>query len=96
MNEVHSNYCKRVVLFYANFSLDRFCAFLIEHSLTSHVTFSGFRSSFLSDLYCTHSEVKLVAKIKPIAAWQQEGPEIRLGSASGKGSGVPWFESRRG
>ena len=57
-----------VLLFYANFLLDGFCAFLLEHSLTSQVTFSRFRSSFLSDLYCSHSEIKLVANIKSIAA----------------------------
>ena len=31
------------------------------------------RSSFLSDLYCSHSEVKLVAKIKLIAEKEEEG-----------------------
>ena len=58
------------------FLLDGFCAFLLEYSLTSHVTFSRFRSSFLSDLYCSHSEVKLKykrlqhsEKQKVIAEW---------------------------
>ena len=32
------------------------------------VTFSRFRSSFLSDVYCSHSEVKLVVNIKSVAA----------------------------
>ena len=59
------------------------------------VTFSGFRSSFLSDLVCSHSEVELVADIKAIAAYQNEGPESRVGSASVEGSGGSWFEARR-
>ena len=66
-NEVRSNYCKRVSLFHAIFSLDIFCAFL-EHSLTSQVTCSLFPSSFLNDLYCSYSEVEIVAKRKSIAA----------------------------
>ena len=49
-----------LVFFNAKFSLDRFCAFRLEHSSTSQVTSSRFRSSFLCDLYCSHSEVKLV------------------------------------
>ena len=49
----------------------------------SQVTFSRFRSSFLSDLYYSHSEVKLVANIKSVAAYQQEGPDSRVVSASG-------------
>ena len=92
----HCNYCKLVGPFMQILSLGRFCAFLLEHSLTSQVTFSRFRSSFLSDLYCSHSEVKLAAKIKLIAAFQQAGTDVRVGSASGEGSGGPWFESRRG
>ena len=40
-------------------------------SLTSEVTFSRFRSSFLSDLYCGHSQVQLVAKIN----WLQQSKE---------------------
>ena len=40
LNEVHSNYCKRVGPFYANSLLDCFCAFLLEHFLTLLVTFS--------------------------------------------------------
>ena len=47
--------------------------FFLEHSLTSQVTFSRFRSSFLSDLYCSHSEVKLVANIKSVTAKQNKG-----------------------
>ena len=66
--EVHINYCKRVGLFYANFLLDYFSAFILENFLTSQVIFSRFRSSVLSDLYFTHSEVKLVANIKSVAA----------------------------
>ena len=58
-------------VFIQNSSLDRFCAFLLEHSLTSHVTFSRFGSSFLSDFFCSHSEVKLVAYIKSVAAKQK-------------------------
>ena len=53
------------------------------------MTFSRFRSSFLSDLYCSHSEVKLVAKIKSIAAKQEEGPDSRVGSASVEGEEGP-------
>ena len=60
------------------------------------MTFSRFRSSFLSDLYCSHSDTKLVAKIISIAAQQEEGPDNRVGSASGQGAGGQWFESRRG
>ena len=56
-----------LVFFDAKFSLDCFCAVLLEHSLTSQVTFSRYRSSFLSDLYCSRSELKL-AEIKSIAA----------------------------
>ena len=41
MNEVHSNYCKRVFL--CKFFAWQFCAFLLELSLTSQVTFSLFR-----------------------------------------------------
>ena len=67
-NEVHCKNCKRVGLFFENVLLDRFCSFVLEHSLTFQVTFSRFRSSFLNDLYCSYSEVKLVAKIKAIAA----------------------------
>ena len=40
-----------------------------DHSLSSQVTFFRFRSSFLSDLYCAHSELKLVAKIKLIETY---------------------------
>ena len=45
-----------------------FCAFLLELSFTSQVTFSRFRSSVVSDLYCSHFEVKLVANIN----WLQQ------------------------
>ena len=68
MNEVHSNNYKRVGIFYANFLLDRSCAFLLEHFLTSQVTFSRFRTSFLSDFYCSHSKVKLVANKKTVCS----------------------------
>ena len=90
-NEVWSNYCKRVCLF-SNFSLDRFCAFFREYS---QVTFSRFRSSFLSGLYCSHSEVKLAANINSITT-NQNGPDNRVGSASGQGSGGQLFESQHG
>ena len=33
---------------------------------------SCFRSSFLSDLFCSHSEVKLIANIKLVAAKKEE------------------------
>ena len=92
MNEVHSNYCKSVGLFYANFLLDHFCAFLLDYSVASRVTFLLFRSSFLSDLYCSHFEVKLVAEQE----YQQEGTDSRIGSAAGEGSGGPCFGSRCG
>ena len=72
-----------------------FCAFLLELSLTSQVTFSRFRSSFLSDLYYSHSEVKLFSKIKSIAALQEEGLDSRVGSASDQGAGGQWFEFQR-
>ena len=50
-----------------------FCAFLLEHSLISRMTFSRFRSSFLSDLFCSHSEVKLVANTKSVVAYESKG-----------------------
>ena len=75
---------------------DRFCVFLLEHSLTSQMTFSRFRSSFVSDLYCSHSEVKLVVYMKLLAAWQKEGPDSRVSSDSSEQSGSPLFECRRG
>ena len=74
-----------VHFFNVNFSLVRFCAFLLELSLTSQVTFFSSRYSFLSDLYCSHTEAKLVAKIKSNPAWQHEGQDSRVGSASGEG-----------
>ena len=43
---------------------------------------SCFRSSFLSDLYCSLSEVKLVANIKLVAA-KKDGINSRVGSAYG-------------
>ena len=67
-NEDRTIYCKRVGLFYANFSLELFCAFLLEYSVTSQVTFSRFPSPFPSDLNCSHSEAKPVSKRKVIAA----------------------------
>ena len=57
-----------VLVFFMQIFAGPFCAFLLERSLTSQVTFSRFRSSFLSDLYCFHSEVKLVANIKSVTA----------------------------
>ena len=56
-----------------NFFAGPFCDFLLEHSLTSQVTFSRFRSSFLTDLYCPQSEVKLVANVKSVAAYKKQG-----------------------
>ena len=55
-----------VSVFMQIFCLTLFCAFL-EHSSISQVIFSRLRSSFLSDLYYSHSKVKLVANIKSIA-----------------------------
>ena len=67
LNEVHSNYCKFVGLL-CNFFAWPFCAFLLEHSLTSQATFSRFHYAFLTDLNCSHSEVKLVPNIN----WLQQ------------------------
>ena len=91
--EVRRNYFKRIG-FLCKFSAGLFFAFLLEHSLTSQVTFSRFHFSFLSDLDCSHSEVKRVAKIKLIPTLQGEGPDSRVGSASGQGVGCQWLESR--
>ena len=85
-----------LVFFNANFSLDRFGASLGKPFLTSQVTFSRFRSSFLSDLYCSHSEIKLFDKLKSIAALKRQGTNSRVGSVSGEVSGGPWFEFRPG
>ena len=49
----------------------------------SQVTPSRFRSSFLSEHYCSRSEVKLVANINLVAAYQKVGPDRRMGSPSG-------------
>ena len=73
-----------------------FCLTVFALSLTSQVTFSRFRSSFLSDLYCSDSEVKLVAEITTIAAQQQAGIDSAVGGASGEGSEGSWLQSRRG
>ena len=62
LNDFHSNHSNSVGLFDANFSLDSFCAFLLEHSLTSQVILSRI-CSFLNDFYFTHCELKLVANI---------------------------------
>ena len=70
-----------VLVFFMQIFASRFCAFLLEHSLTSLVTFSRFSSSFLSDLCCSHSEIKLVAKIKLVAARRKQGTDSRVGSA---------------
>ena len=43
---------------------------------------SCFRSSFLSDLFCSHSELKLVANIKLVAA-KKEGTNSTVGCAYG-------------
>ena len=68
-------------IFYANFLLDHF----LEHSLTSQATSSRLGSSFLSDLYCSHSKVKPDANIKSVAAQQKQrkGTDSRLVSAAG-------------
>ena len=63
--------------------------------MTSQVTFSRFRSSFLSGLYWSHSAVTLVANIN----WLQHNKSFSDGavvSAWGHGSGGQWFESRTG
>ena len=64
--------------------------------MTSQVTFSDFHSSFLSDLFCSHSEVKLVAYINSVAANEIQGQGSRVVNASGYKSGGQWFESRLG
>ena len=38
------------------------------------MTFSSFRSSFLSDLYCSHSEVNLIASIN----WLQRSNKVLM------------------
>ena len=93
LNEVHSNYCKCVGLFMQIFLLDHF-VFLLEHSLKFQVTLSRFRFSFPSNLYCSHSEVKLVAKKN----WLQHNKEgliaewavllVRKREVNGSNSGV--------
>ena len=57
--------------------------------------FSRFCSSFLSDRYCSHSDIKLVANIKSVATKQKQGTGSWVVSASGFGSGGQGFESRR-
>ena len=64
--------------------------------MTSQVTFSCFHSSFLSDVYCSHSEVKPVANIKSVAAALNEVIHSAVDSAGGCGSGGQLFESQRG
>ena len=93
LNEVHSNYCKRVGLFYANFSLDHFAVFFLENSLTSQVTFSRFRSSFLSDI---KSVAQFFANIKSVAEYQKEGPNSTVGSPYGYEPGGQLLASRWG
>ena len=65
-NEVLSNYCKHVSLFYAKFWLDCFCDFVLQHSLTSQVTCLRLSSSFLCNPNCCHSEVNFFANVKAI------------------------------
>ena len=76
-----------------------FCLSFLRYSSrtswTSQVTFSRFGSSFLSDLYCSHSELKLVAKIRLITAKQEEGTDSRVGSPSGQGVGTQCSEYPR-
>ena len=53
------------------------------------MTFSRFRSSFFSDRYCSHSEIKLAANIKVVAALQEEGPDSASGQCMWLGIGRP-------
>ena len=46
-----------LVIFNAKFLMDRFCAFLLEHSATSKVVFSQYSSAFLSDLSFSYSKI---------------------------------------
>ena len=82
-----------IVTFLCTFFAWQFCDFLREHSLTSQVTFHAFVLHFWVILL---RSVKLVANIKSVAALQQKGPDRRVDSASGYGSRIQWFESRRG
>ena len=45
------------------------------------MTFSRFRSLFLSDLYCSYSEVKLIANINWLQHIKKEGSDGPVGSA---------------
>ena len=90
LNDFDSNFCKRACLFYAIFSLCNFELFF-WNILTSQVTFSRFRSSFLSHIYCSHSKVKLVANKKSVAALQKYVMHSAVVSAGGYGSGGHWF-----
>ena len=76
------------------FLLDRFCSVSCRTFFDFSINFFTL-CSFFSNLYCSHSEMKLVAKIKLIAAKHQERPDSRVGSASGGEEGGPWFECRR-
>ena len=51
-----------------NYALGSFCDFALEYSLTSQVIFLRLSPSFLSDPNCSHSEVKIAAKIKATVA----------------------------
>ena len=42
------------------------------------MTFSRFCSSFLSDLYCSHFEIKLVANIKSVVECRNQGQIAQL------------------
>ena len=57
-----------VRVLFAKFLLDRFCVFVPEDCSTSQVIFSGYSSSFLSDLNCSHCLMKFVAYVKAIVA----------------------------
>ena len=100
LNEVHSDYYKRVGL------LQFFCStisrFSLEYFFSSQVSFSRFRSSFLSDVYCSHSEVNLVANIKSflhiyskglITQWS-ERLVMYLEINGSKSSGANFFSTR--
>ena len=94
LDEVHNCYCKRVGLFLQIFCWT-VCDFLLDHSLTSQMTFSSLSLLILSDLYCSHSTVKLVANIKLFYHIYRKVLIACVASASGYGSGVQWFDSRR-
>ena len=65
--------------------LDQFCAFQSRTFVDCSSKFFTLSYFIFSDLYCALSYVKLVAKMKLIAAQQEGGHISRVGSASGQG-----------